>query len=61
MSPAPAPVALPPVMTHLQNSALQEEKKTLTRNISCLYRTAVEELERKNKQIQQLQQQASGF
>jgi hypothetical protein len=47
---------LPPTLrpvTFYQNSALLEDKKTLTRNISCLYRTAVEELERKNKLIQQ--------
>eukprot|EP00252_Welwitschia_mirabilis_P023764 TRINITY_DN6819_c0_g2_i1.p1 TRINITY_DN6819_c0_g2~~TRINITY_DN6819_c0_g2_i1.p1 ORF type:complete len:236 (+),score=60.26 TRINITY_DN6819_c0_g2_i1:581-1288(+) len=40
-----------------QVETLQDEKEILIRNISCLYKTAKLEIERKNKQIDQLRQE----
>ena len=45
----------------MQNSRLAEEAKVLTRNISCLYRTAVEEIQRKDGRIKDLQEKVCSW
>lgn len=44
-----------------QRDELREERETLVRNISCIFRTAQLELQRKDDQLKELRQQAEGI
>ncbi len=44
-----------------QRDELREERETLVRNISCIFRTAQLELQRKDDQLKELRQQVEGI
>lgn len=45
----------------VQRDELREERETLVRNISCIFRTAQLELQRKDDQLKELRQSAAGI
>ncbi|BDA42727.1 hypothetical protein COCOBI_03-6200 [Coccomyxa sp. Obi] len=44
-----------------ERDELREERETLVRNISCIFRTAQLELQRKDDQLKELRQSAAGI